>query len=120
MNLLDDLREEAAEHEAGNVCYSAYTADLLRQAITEIERLQAIVRRFVPPGMPVFCIDPTGEVIEVYVEKDLTCASAVFDNQSYEAAEIPLQNCYPTLKAAEAAGGTKRFAARRTVTTSRD
>ena len=70
----------------------------------EIERLQAIVRRFIPSGLPVFCIDPTGEVTEVYVGEDLTCASAVFDNQSYEAAEIPLQNCYPTRRTAEPGG----------------
>ena len=42
MSLLDDLREEIAEQEADSECDSAWTAELLRRAAAEIERLQVI------------------------------------------------------------------------------
>jgi len=40
MTLLDDLREEAAEQEADRECDSAWTAELVRAAIAELERLE--------------------------------------------------------------------------------
>ena len=57
MTLLDDLQEEATEQEADGDCDTAWTAELLRKAKLEIERLQAAIPhsvycRLVSCGMP--------------------------------------------------------------------
>ena len=41
MTLLDDLHEEAIAQEADEFCDTAWTAELLRRAKAEVERLQA-------------------------------------------------------------------------------
>ncbi len=56
-NLMADLREEAIEQERGNECNTGYTADLLRRAIIEIERLREALEHYASCSDGCICDD---------------------------------------------------------------